>query len=47
MYKSVLDLRETQVAIKECKDYFERELAKALNLIRVTAKHPEAHTRLY
>lgn len=37
MYKSVLDLRETQVAIKECKDYFERELAKALNLIRVTA----------
>ena len=25
------------MAIKECKDYFERELAKALNLIRVTA----------
>lgn len=37
MYSSILDLKETQVAVKECKDYFERELAKALNLIRVTA----------
>lgn len=37
MYKSILDLRQTQVAVKECKDFFERELAKALNLTRVTA----------
>ena len=26
-YKPVLDLRETQVAIKEIKDFFQRELA--------------------
>ena len=31
-YKPVLDLRETQVAIKEIKDFFQRELAKQLNL---------------
>ena len=32
-----LDLRETQVAIKEIKDFFQRELAKQLNLTRVSA----------
>lgn len=37
MYKSVLDVKETQVAIKSCKDYFESELASALNLTRVSA----------
>ncbi len=37
MYQSILDLRQTQIAVKECKDFFEKELAKSLNLIRVTA----------
>ena len=37
MYKSVLGIKETQVAIKSCKDYFERELAATLNLTRVSA----------
>ena len=37
MYRSVLDVKTTQRAIKSCKDYFERELAKALNLVRVSA----------
>ena len=37
MYKSILDIKETQRAIKSCKDYFERELASALNLVRVSA----------
>lgn len=37
MYKSILDIKETQRAIKSCKDYFERELAAALNLVRVSA----------
>ncbi len=32
-----LDIRETQIAIKIIKDYFERQLAKKLNLIRVSA----------
>lgn len=32
-----LDPKETQVAIKELKDFFERELARELNLIRVSA----------
>jgi aspartate--ammonia ligase len=36
-YKSVLGLIETEVAIKFIKDTFEKELAKALNLIRVSA----------
>ena len=36
-YKSVLDIKETQVAIKFCKDFFERELARQLNLTRVSA----------
>ena len=37
MYKSKLDLLETEVAIKFVKDNFERELAKALKLTRVSA----------
>lgn len=37
MYKSRLDVIETEIAIKEVKDFFERELAKELNLIRVSA----------
>lgn len=37
MYHSILDIKTTQRAIKSCKDYFERELAKALNLVRVSA----------
>ncbi len=36
-YKAALDIKETEVAIKEVKDYFERELAKQLNLTRVSA----------
>ena len=36
-YKAALDIRETEVAIKEVKDFFERELAKQLNLTRVSA----------
>lgn len=36
-YKSDLDLLETQKAIKLIKDYFERNLAKTLNLTRVSA----------
>ncbi|MFA5623515.1 MAG: aspartate--ammonia ligase [Bradymonadales bacterium] len=36
-YEPLLDLRQTQVAIKFVKDAFERELAQALNLSRVTA----------
>ena len=37
MYKSVLSKKQTLNAIKSCKDYFECELARALNLTRVTA----------
>ena len=37
MYKSILDIKETQRAIKSCKDFFERELGNALNLVRVSA----------
>ncbi len=37
MYKSVLGVKDTQVAIKYCKDYFEKELAATLNLTRVSA----------
>ena len=37
MYRSILDVKTTQRAIKSCKDYFERELAKELNLVRVSA----------
>ena len=36
-YKSPLDIRETEIAIKHVKDYFERELANQLNLTRVSA----------
>ena len=37
MYTSILDLRQTQQAIKFLKDSFERELARALRLYRVSA----------
>ena len=36
-YISPLTIRETEVAIKEVKDHFERALAKALHLTRVSA----------
>ena len=36
-YQSALDVRETEVAIKEVKDFFERALATNLNLTRVSA----------
>lgn len=36
-YSSALDLKETQIAIKKVKDFFERDLSIALNLTRVTA----------
>lgn len=36
-YSCPLDIKETEVAIKLVKDYFERELAKNLNLTRVSA----------
>ena len=36
-YKPVLDVRDSQVAITELKDFFQRELAKQLNLTRVSA----------
>lgn len=36
-YKSLLNLVDTQIAIKFVKDTFERELAKELNLMRVSA----------
>ncbi len=36
-YKSSLDIRMTEVAIKQTKDFFEDELAKELNLTRVSA----------
>lgn len=36
-YKTILSLRETEKAIKIIKDYFEDELAKSLNLERVSA----------
>lgn len=36
-YKSVLDLVDTQIAIKLIKDTFEKELAKDLGLMRVSA----------
>ena len=36
-YKPILDIRRTQQAIKFVKDSFERELAKALHLTRVSA----------
>lgn len=36
-YKSTSSFKETEIAIKEVKDYFERMLAKELNLTRVSA----------
>jgi aspartate--ammonia ligase len=36
-YQPVLDIKETELGIKYVKDYFERELAKQLNLTRVSA----------
>ena len=36
-YKSPQSIKETEVAIKEVKDYFERALSDALNLTRVSA----------
>ena len=36
-YQSILNLVDTQIAIKLIKDTFERELAKELNLMRVSA----------
>ncbi|MCY6483286.1 aspartate--ammonia ligase [Clostridium aestuarii] len=36
-YRSSLDLRKTEIAIKKVKDYFQTELAKKLNLTRVSA----------
>ena len=36
-YQSALDVRETEVAIKKVKDFFERALATNLNLTRVSA----------
>lgn len=36
-YESPLDIKETEVAIKHVKDFFEKELARQLNLTRVSA----------
>ncbi len=36
-YQPAIDIRETEVAIKYVKDFFERELAKELKLTRVSA----------
>lgn len=36
-YKSLLDLIETEIAIKSIKDYFEKKLSERLNLTRVSA----------
>ena len=36
-YKSPASIKETEIAIKEVKDYFERMLAKEMNLTRVSA----------
>lgn len=36
-YKPELSIKDTEIAIKEVKDFFERELAKQLDLIRVSA----------
>ncbi|MBR1444434.1 MAG: aspartate--ammonia ligase [Firmicutes bacterium] len=36
-YRSALGIKDTEIAIKSVKDFFERELAKELNLTRVSA----------
>ena len=46
-YRPPLSIRETEVAIKEVKDHFERSLAKNLHLTRVSAPlfvRPESGT---
>ena len=35
-YRSLLDIRQTEIAIKKVKDFFERDLAIQLNLTRVS-----------
>ena len=37
MYQAKLNVKETQIAIKMVKDYFEKTLAEQLNLLRVSA----------
>lgn len=37
MYLSKLNLLETEIAIKFIKDEFERKLAKALHLVRISS----------
>ncbi len=36
-YQAIIDVKETEIGIKYVKDFFERELAKLLNLTRVSA----------
>ena len=36
-YRSALNLHDTQIAIKTVKDFFQNQLAKRLNLARVSA----------
>lgn len=36
-YRSILNLKDTQIAIKATKDYFETNLARELHLVRVSA----------
>ena len=36
-YKTPLDIRETEVAIKKLKDRFEEELSEKMNITRVSA----------
>ncbi len=36
-YQAEIDIKETEIGIKYCKDFFERELSKQLNLTRVSA----------
>lgn len=37
LYKPALNIRQTEIAIKRLKDFFEQELARTLNLTRVSA----------
>ena len=36
-YRSFLNFRQTELAIKKVKDFFERDLSTQLNLLRVSA----------
>lgn len=36
-YRPILGIRDTEIGIKQAKDFFERELARQLNLVRVSA----------